>query len=135
VVPPLLLEVDFIFDFKRRNKMDRLYLRFPMGGLGFGLLLLRLIVATWFFETGIPMFGVSPVGLFLALVLTGVALLLIGGAATSAITIVGAVCSIISILLGNEPYLWFPVLMIAVLSGSLALLGPGGYSFDARRAN
>jgi hypothetical protein len=55
--------------------------------------------------------------------------------ATSAITLVGSVCSIISLLLGNEPYPWFPILLIAVLSGSLALLGPGGYSFDARRAN
>ena len=115
--------------------MDRLYLRFPMGGLGFGLLLLRLIVATWFFETGVPMLGASPVGLFLAFMLMGVALLLIAGVGTSAITIVGAVCAIFSLLLGSEPYPWFPVLMIAVLSGSLALMGPGGYSFDARRAN
>ena len=115
--------------------MDRLYLRFPMGGLGFGLLLLRFIVATWFFETGITMVGVSPIASLFALVLISAALSLIAGVATSAITLVGAVCSIISLLLGNEPYPWFPVLMIAVLSGSLALLGPGGYSFDARRAN
>jgi hypothetical protein len=40
-----------------------------MGGLGFGLLLLRLIVATWFFETGVPMIGVSPVASLFALVL------------------------------------------------------------------
>ena len=115
--------------------MDRLYLRFPSGGIGFGLLLLRLIVATWFFETGIPMIGSSPAGSFVALVLMSAALFLIAGVGTSAITLVGAVCSIISLLLGSEPYPWFPVSIIAVLSGSLALLGPGGYSFDARRAN
>jgi hypothetical protein len=115
--------------------MDRLYLRFPMGGLGFGLLLLRLIVATWFFETGVPMIGVSPVESLFALVLVSAAFSLIAGVGTFAITLVGAVCAIFSVLLGNEPYPWFPVLMIAVLSGSLALLGPGGYSFDARRAN
>jgi hypothetical protein len=115
--------------------MDRLYLRFPNGGLGFGLLLLRLIVAIWFFETGIPMVGASPLALFLALVLMSAALMLIAGVGTSAMTLVGAACSIISLLLGSEPYAWFPVLSIAVLSGSLALLGPGGYSLDAKRAN
>ncbi len=115
--------------------MDRLYLRFPNGGLGFGLLLLRLIVATWFFETGILIVGASLVASFFALVLMTAALMLIAGMGTSAITLVGAICSIISLLLGSEPYTWFPVLSIAVLSGSLALLGPGGYSLDAKRAN
>lgn len=115
--------------------MDKVYLRFPIGSLGFGLLLLRLIVAIWFFETGLPMVGASTVTSLFALVLMIAAFSLIAGVGTSAITLVGAVCSIISLLLGNEPYPWFPVLMIAVLSGSLALLGPGGYSFDARRAN
>ena len=115
--------------------MDRLYLRFPSGGIGFGLLLLRLIVATWFFETGAPMIGASTVGSIAALLLMSAALSLIAGVGTSAITLLGAGCSIISLLLEHEPYAWFPVSMIAVLSGSLALLGPGGYSFDARRAN
>ena len=115
--------------------MDRLYLRFPNGGLGFGLLLLRLIVATWFFETGVPIVGAGPAEAFLAVVLMSAALFLIAGVGTSAITLVGAVCSIILLLLGSEPYAWFPVLSIAVLSGSLALLGPGGYSLDAKRAN
>jgi len=115
--------------------MDKLYLRFPHGGLGFGLLLLRLIVATWFFETGIPILSASLVASFFALVLISAALMLIAGVGTSTITLVGAVCSIISLLLGSEPYPWFPVLSIAVLSGSLALLGPGGYSLDAKRAN
>jgi uncharacterized membrane protein YphA (DoxX/SURF4 family) len=115
--------------------MERIYLRFPSGGLGLGLLLLRLIVATWFFETGIPMVGGGLVESLCALVLIGAAVSLIAGAGTSAITLVGAVCSIVLVLLGHEPYPWFPVLSIAVLSGSLAMLGPGGYSLDAKRAN
>ena len=115
--------------------MDRLYLRFPNGGLGFGLLLLRLIVATWFFEISVPIVGASPITAFFAMVLMSAALLLIAGVGTSAITLMGAVCSIILLLLGSEPYPWFPVLSIAVLAGSLALLGPGGYSLDAKRAN
>ncbi len=115
--------------------MERLYLRFPSGGLGFGLLLLRLIVAIWFFETGMPILGTSPVASLFGLMLMSAALFLIAGAATATITLGGAVCSIILLLLESEPYSWFPVLSIAVLSGSLALLGPGGYSLDARRAN
>jgi uncharacterized membrane protein YphA (DoxX/SURF4 family) len=99
------------------------------------LLLLRLIVATWFFETGVPIVGASPLESFFALVLTIAAFSLIAGVGTSAITLVGAVCSIILLVLGNEPYPWFPMLSIAVLSGSLVLLGPGGYSLDAKRAN
>jgi len=115
--------------------MESIYLRFPSGGLGFGLLLLRLIVATWFFETSMPIVGASPLASFFALVLMVAALSLIAGFVTSASTLVGAVCSIILLLLGTEPYPWFPVLSIAVLSGSSALLGPGGYSLDAKRAN
>jgi hypothetical protein len=115
--------------------MDKLYLRFPSGGIGFGLLLLRLIVATWFFEIGVTIVGSGPVAAFFVLVLMGAGLSLIAGVGTSAITLVGAGCSIILVLLGSEPYPWFPVLSIAVLSGSLALLGPGGYSLDAKRSN
>jgi hypothetical protein len=69
------------------------------------------------------------------LVLTSAELLFIVGAGTSAISPVGGVSSIISLPLGNEPGLRFPGLLIAVLSGSLALIGPGGYSLDAARVN
>ena len=112
--------------------MDRLYSRFPGGGVGFGLLLLRLIVAAWFFEIGIPIFGARPVTFFFALVLMSTAILLIAGVGTSANASVGAVCSIVLLLLGNKPDQWFPALSLAALSSSLALLGPGGYSLDAR---
>jgi hypothetical protein len=112
--------------------MDRLYSRFPGGSVGLGLLLLRLIVAAWYLQNGIPMFGASPVAVFLAVVLTSTALLVIAGWVTSANASVGAVCLIVSLLLGSKPDHWFPVLLVAALSGSLALLGPGGYSLDAR---
>ncbi len=112
--------------------MDRLYSRFPGGGVGLGLLLLRLIVAALFFEAGIPMFGSSPAAFFFALVLMTTALLLIAGVGTSAIASVGAICSIASLQLGNKPDQWFPVLSLAALACSVALLGPGGYSLDAR---
>ena len=72
--------------------MDRLYLRFPSGGIGFGLLLLRLIVATWFFETGVPLAGGSTVGSIVALALISASFSLIAGVGTSAISLAGAVC-------------------------------------------
>ena len=112
--------------------MDRLYSRFPGGGVGFELLLLRIIVAAWFFETGIPLFGVSPTTFFFALVFMSVAVLLIAGAGTSANATIGAVCCVGLLLRGMLDGQWFSVLSLAVLSGSLALLGPGGYSLDAR---
>jgi putative oxidoreductase len=112
--------------------MDRLYSRFPGGGVGYGLLLLRIIVAAWFFDAGIPMFGVSPATFVIALVLVSVAVLLIAGAGTSANASIGAVCCIGLLLRGFLANQWFSVLSLAALSGSLALLGPGGYSLDAR---
>jgi len=111
--------------------MDRLYSRFPGGSVGLGLVLLRLAVAAWFFEIGIPLFGASPISFFLSLVLIGGALLLIPGIATSASASLGAVCSTLS-LLASAPDQWFPVLSLTALSISLALLGPGSYSLDAR---
>ena len=99
--------------------------------MGFGLLLLRHIVAARFFKIGIPMLGTSPVALLFALVWISTALFLNAGVGTSASACVGAVCSIL-LILGNEPEHWFPVLSLAALSSSLALLGPGGYSLEAR---
>ncbi len=112
--------------------MERMYSRFPGGGVGFGLLLLRLIVAAWFFETGIPMFDTSPITFAIAVVLVGTALLLIIGVGTSTNATVGALCSIISLLLAHKPDQWFHALSLAAISISVALLGPGGYSLDAR---
>ena len=112
--------------------MDRLYSRFPDGNAGLGLLLLRLIVATRFFETGISTFGAGPIECFFAVVLMGTALLLIAGVGTSANASVAAIVSIVLLLLGNEPDQWLPVMSVAAASGALALLGPGGYSLDAR---
>jgi uncharacterized membrane protein YphA (DoxX/SURF4 family) len=112
--------------------MDRLYSRFPGGGVGFGLLLLRLILAAWFFQTGVPMFNANPAAFLCAFVFMSAALLLAAGLVTSMSAVIGAVCLVLSLLAANQPIHWFPVLALAGLSGSLALLGPGGYSLDAR---
>jgi uncharacterized membrane protein YphA (DoxX/SURF4 family) len=115
-----------------RKEMNRLYSRFPGGVVGFGLLLLRLIAAAWFFETGSEMPGARPVVVFFSLMLVSTAFLLLVGLATPASASAGAACSIVLLLLQRAPEQWFPALLLAALSGSLALLGPGGYSLDAR---
>ena len=111
--------------------MDRLYSRFPGGVVGVGLLLLRLTVAAWFCETGIGMFGASPVARFFALVLMSTAILLIVGLRTLPSASAGAATTVLLLLL-YKPDQWFPVMLLAALCASLALLGPGGYSLDAR---
>jgi putative oxidoreductase len=111
--------------------MDRLYSRFPGGVVGVGLLLLRLSVASWYIASGVPMLGVSPAASFLALLLLGIALLLIAGLRTSVNAGLGSVCSVVLLPASGRDH-GLSALLLAFLSISLALLGPGGYSLDAR---
>jgi hypothetical protein len=111
--------------------MDRLYSQFPGGGVGVGLLLLRLIVASWYVASSIPMLGASPAVSVVALLLAGAALLLIAGVKTSVNAGLGGMCSLLLLPASGRDH-WFFVLLLASLSISLALLGPGGYSLDAR---
>jgi uncharacterized membrane protein YphA (DoxX/SURF4 family) len=112
--------------------MERLYSRFPGGGVGAGLLLLRLIAAAWFLEIGIPMFGSNPIAFAIAVVLAGAGLSLVVGLRTSTNATLGACCSAFSLLLTKNPDQWFRGVPFAVMCISLALLGPGGFSLDAR---
>ena len=128
--------------------MDRLYSIFPGGTVGFALLLLRLVDGLGQVEEGIRLF--SPAGtseptiasvLLLGLVLVATAVMLIFGLQTSfagsyaAIFTAGATlyCSHHLNLLGSEMDAWLILFaLVFFLSTSLALLGPGGYSLDAR---
>jgi uncharacterized membrane protein YphA (DoxX/SURF4 family) len=112
--------------------MGRLYSRFPGGGVGAGLLLLRLIVAAWFLEIGIPMFGRNAIPFAIAVVLAGAGLSLVVGLGTSTNATLGACCSVVSLLLTKNPEQWFRGVACAAMCISLALLGPGGFSLDAR---
>jgi hypothetical protein len=127
--------------------LDRLYSRFPAGSVGLALVLLRLVDGIGLLGVGIHLFtpaSISPeptVVMLLRLILGGSAILLILGRRTS---LAGSAAAIGTAgtalyfshhlsLLGGETYAWiFLLALVFSLSTSLALLGPGGYSLDAR---
>jgi hypothetical protein len=128
-------------------KPSRLYSRYPGGSVGLALLVLRLV-------DGLGLFGESmrlltPTGtsseptstLLLSLALGASAILLTLGLRTILAGSAGAACTVGAALYGTN-YLnpsgsgadaWlFLFAIVFFLSGSLALLGPGSYSLDAR---
>jgi hypothetical protein len=127
--------------------LDRLYSRFPAGSVGLALVLLRLVDGIGLIGVGIHIFtpiGVFPVPtsvLLLGLALGASAILLILGGRTS---LAGSAAAIGTAgtalyfshhleLLGSDMYAWiFLLALVFSLSTSLALLGPGAYSLDAR---
>jgi hypothetical protein len=128
-------------------ELDRLYSRFPAGSVGLALVLLRLVDGIGLL--GIEMHFLTPAAAspepisvpLLGLVLGASAILLILGRRTS---LAGSAAAIGTAgtalyfshhldLLGSEMYAWiFLLALVFSLSTALALLGPGGYSLDAR---
>ena len=128
-------------------KPSGLYSRFPAGSVGLALLVLRLVDALGIVGAGIRLFtpaanSPEPTSVqLLGLVLVASAVLLILGLRTSLAGNAAAICTAGAALHGNlklnlpgsELYVWsFLFALVFFLSGSLALLGPGGYSLDAR---
>jgi uncharacterized membrane protein YphA (DoxX/SURF4 family) len=127
--------------------LEVLYSRFPAGSVGLALLLLRLVDGLGLVREGIRLFtpAGSPSGsigaLLLGLALATSAILLILGLRTSFAGSAAAICTAGAApyashhlhLLGSETDAWiFLFAPMFFLSSSLALLGPGGYSLDAR---
>lgn len=127
--------------------MDVLYSRFPGGRAGLALLLLRLVTGAGLI--GEAMRLSNPIAsspeptsvVLMSVVLVSTAMLLIIGLRTSVAGGVAALCTVAAVvyasrhldLVGSNAdaslYLFALVLFI---STSLALLGPGSYSLDAR---
>ena len=127
--------------------MDRLYSRFPPGSVGLALLLLRLVDALGLIGEGIRV--ITPAGnsleptsaMLLGLVLVVSAMMLMLGLRTSLAGGAAAMCTAAAALYANHHLrqfagdidAWlFLFALVFFLSSALALLGPGGYSLDAR---
>jgi uncharacterized membrane protein YphA (DoxX/SURF4 family) len=128
-------------------KPSRLYSRFPGGSVGLALLLLRLVTGLGLVLEGTHFFTPAQTSsqptsaLLLAMVLVASALLLIFGLRTSVAGSVAAICTAGAALYArhhlnvpsSDTDVWiFLFLIVFFLSSCLALLGPGGYSLDAR---
>jgi uncharacterized membrane protein YphA (DoxX/SURF4 family) len=128
-------------------KPSSLYSRFPGGSVGLALLVLRLVDALGLVGEAIRL--LTPAGtsseatrvLLLGLVLVASAILLMLGLRTSLAGWAAAICTAGAALhtkhdfhqLGGEMYAWSLLFaLVFFLSSSLALMGPGGYSLDAR---
>jgi uncharacterized membrane protein YphA (DoxX/SURF4 family) len=127
--------------------LDRLYSRFPAGSVGLALLLLRMVDGLGLVGEGIRIVAPAitssePTSVpLLGLGLMTSALMLILGLRTSFAGSAAAICTAGAALhgkhnfdlLGSEMYAWSILFTVVLfLSSSLALLGPGAYSLDAR---
>ena len=111
--------------------MQRLFSTFPNSWPGVGLLILRfaasLSLAAVAHATG-DLAGTA--SLFTRCVVGGVAVLICIGLWTPLTTIAGSAIQVIVITLGRRFEL--SLVVYAAVSLSLAMLGPGAWSFDAR---
>jgi hypothetical protein len=123
-----------------------LYSRFPAGGVGLALLLLRLVDGLGLVAEGIHLFipaatSSEPTNVLLfGLTLMTSAMLLMLGLRTTFAGSVAAICTAGAAVYGSrhvklatEIDAWLILFaLVFFLSSSLVLLGPGGYSLDAR---
>jgi putative oxidoreductase len=110
----------------------RLFSTFAHGAPGLGLLLLRVVAAiAVVFQAAMAVRGGPPLGPTILYVLTGVVglLLLVGLWTPIAGTLLATLASWAAFLHPADPLSW---ILLGTLGAALALLGPGGWSADAR---
>jgi hypothetical protein len=120
--------------------MDRLYSQYPGGAVGLALLLLRIVIGSWLTRDGVYRWiasspsGESTFQIVIGVLLAPLAALVVFGLRTSLVMIAGAGLLLASALYSRVPggQSWFYLLLQVFLCASVALLGPGGYSLDAR---
>jgi putative oxidoreductase len=111
--------------------LQRLFSTFPTGRPGAGLLLLRLAVGASLILERIPVIWVIPqsLGFEVRVVLVCVGIFLLCGLWTP---VMGSVAAVIELLITFSPVGNSAThALLAILSISLALLGPGAWSIDA----
>jgi len=109
--------------------LQRLFSTFARGWPGAGLLLQRLITAALLFHSVLEHTSSLPCTVLQMIAAGAGVLLLIGLWTPFAGTIVAI--SELAILLSNHADPW-TCLLLAILGGSLAMIGPGTWSVDAR---
>ena len=115
--------------YRRDISLQRLYSTFPCGLPGVGLILLRVIVAIPLVYAGLVTAS-SPAPVIVDVVTAGAAVLLLIGLWTP---IAGAVLAVMALYLAlSHPGDPWRYVHFGVLGASLAMLGPGGCSVDAR---
>jgi len=122
----------------RGSRLQRLFSTFPNGWPGIGLLCLRLAASVYLIHQGI--LGLSrvptkePTALTLDMIGAAAGIILLAGLWTP---IAGTVLAIDELLIALSQHLsqqggsW-ALTLLAVLGASLAMLGPGAWSVDAR---
>lgn len=111
--------------------MQRLFSTFADGWPGGGILLLRLMAGGALIDRGIAaMSGGAYTGLMLEPIGAAAGLLILGGLWTP---VVGVLAGIVEVWIAfTEPGTQPLALMVAALGISLAMIGPGAWSIDAR---
>src|SRR5262249_26448077 len=120
------------FHIRSGGLLQRLFSTFANGLPGVGLMLQRLVTAAALVNRGVAHFHVMPlygVGVPQIIEVAAGALLLVG-LWTPMTGVVVSCLELWLVFCGNgEP--WFP-LVLAALGASLAMIGPGAWSIDAR---
>jgi uncharacterized membrane protein YphA (DoxX/SURF4 family) len=111
--------------------MRRFFFTFADGPPDFGLLLLRVIVATALIARGVQLHNASLLTITAQIIAAGAGLLLLFGSWTFVAAAIAAIAQLFTAFSHNQDP-WVSVLL-ASLGVAIALLGPGAWSVDARR--
>ena len=116
----------------RRDTLQRLFSTFADGFPGGGILLLRLLAGGALIYRGIAAVSVGHHTEIFALQIAGAAagLLIVGGLWTP---VAGVLAGIVEVWIGlSQPGTQSSAIILATLAISLAMIGPGAWSIDAR---